>query len=575
MSTPSVTESLRSKLASTAEELVASASESTFDAATFFQKFEQLADLPGAIGQLRHIVLQAAIRGQLTDQQSVETVESQVASLFTKHATTGSESFPFSIPANWSATPIGNVMKLFNGKAFKKQHWDTIGLPIIRIQNLNNVNATFNYCNTEVEQRYHVHSGDLLISWSGTPGTSFGAFIWERGDAYLNQHIFRCEVAEGTFEIPFLRLAVNARLDEMISHAQGAVGLRHITKGKLESIYLPLPPLAEQKRIVGKVDELMGLCDRLEALESKRKDRHASLSRAALARFADAPTPTNLQFLFHNSFDVEPEQLRQAILNLATCGGLTQQDLENESSVGLASLAAHVRAEQIAAGTLKKVKPLETESNNGGFENLPANWTVSRVDELAIKVTDGEHATPKREETGHYLLSARNVRDGFIDVSNVDYVGKIEFDRIRKRCDPNEGDILLSCSGSVGRVAIVDEDDKYAMVRSAALIKPCRTAIDSEYFSMALRSPRLQDQIELGSKKSAQANLFIEPIRKLVIPLPPIPEQKRIVTKVNELMALVDHLQQQLAHSRTLGQQLLEAVVANLTSATNQSEVIA
>ena len=122
----------------------------------------------------------------------------------------------------------------------------------------------------------------------------------------------------------------------------------------------------------------------------------------------------------------------------------------------------------------------------------------------------------------------------------------------------------LRRSGSVGRVAVVDADNKYAMVRSAALIKHSKTNVDSNYLSVALRSPVLQRQIELSSKQSAQSNLFIEPIRRLVVRLPPFAEQRRIVAKVDELMTLVDALASDLTTARTTSIRLLEAVLLDV-----------
>ena len=107
----------------------------------------------------------------------------------------------------------------------------------------------------------------------------------------------------------------------------------------LESLPVPLPPLAEQKRIVAKVDELMALCDRLEAQQQERETRHAALARASLARFADAPTPANLHFLFHTSYTIPPADLRKSILTLAVQGKLVPQDPNDEPA------ATHRRSE--------------------------------------------------------------------------------------------------------------------------------------------------------------------------------------------------------------------------------------
>lgn len=149
---------------------------------------------------------------------------------------------------------FGSICSLQNGRAFKPEEWSASGTPIVRIQNLNDESKPFNYCDFEVEKRFHVGSGDLLFSWSGTPGTSFGAFFWNRGKGFLNQHIFRVDVDERHVDKNYLRYAINSKLDLIIDQAHGGVGLKHITKGKLEGVEIPLPSLPEQKRIASILD---------------------------------------------------------------------------------------------------------------------------------------------------------------------------------------------------------------------------------------------------------------------------------------------------------------------------------
>jgi len=160
---------------------------------------------------------------------------------------------------------LGEVAEFVNGYPFKPTDWhpDEQGLPIIRIQNLNNETKPFNYFLGKVPGKYYVDDGALLFSWSGTPGTSFGAFFWNRGPAVVNQHIFR--VIWGDKVDPnYFRYAMNSTLDHIISQAHGGVGLKHITKGKLLDVEIPLPPLPEQKRIA----EILDLAD-----EARRKRR--------------------------------------------------------------------------------------------------------------------------------------------------------------------------------------------------------------------------------------------------------------------------------------------------------------
>lgn len=189
-----------------------------------------------------------------------------------------SQETPFRVPPSWAFVRLGDALDLVNGRAFKPTEWSMSGMPIIRIQNLNDPRASFNYCDASIPERFHVRHGDFLISWSGTPGTSFGAHIWDGGDALLNQHIFRAEQVADVFHPPFLKLAINARLLELIDQAHGGVGLQHITKPKLERLPLTVPPDREQIRIVTEVDRLDAVCDELETnLATRAEDRRRLL----------------------------------------------------------------------------------------------------------------------------------------------------------------------------------------------------------------------------------------------------------------------------------------------------------
>ncbi|WP_444892015.1 restriction endonuclease subunit S [Microbulbifer sp. TRSA001] len=160
-------------------------------------------------------------------------------------------------PSSWQLVKVGDLCNLFNGRAFKSSEWSEQGLPIIRIQNLNNSNAKFNYFDGELADKHKINPGDLLFAWSGTPGTSFGAHEWKAATAALNQHIFKVSYNKKFINKIFLRYAINQTLDILIDGAHGGVGLRHVTKGKFEATELTFPPLAEQKVIAEKLDRLL------------------------------------------------------------------------------------------------------------------------------------------------------------------------------------------------------------------------------------------------------------------------------------------------------------------------------
>ena len=150
---------------------------------------------------------------------------------------------------------LGDICDFVNGRAFKPSEWDNKGLPIVRIQNLNDENAEFNFCSKVIEEKYIIENNQLLFSWSGTPGTSFGAFFWNRGKAVLNQHIFKV-IPKININMEFLRYLLNGNLNIIISKSHGGVGLQHITKGELEKITVDIPKIEEQEHIVNSLNRI-------------------------------------------------------------------------------------------------------------------------------------------------------------------------------------------------------------------------------------------------------------------------------------------------------------------------------
>ena len=155
---------------------------------------------------------------------------------------------------NWNKIKLKDICNFLNGDAYKDTDWSNTGVPIVRIQNLNDISKPFNYWAGTTEDRITIDNNDLLLAWSGTPGTSFGAHIWNRGFALLNQHIFKVIYDQESANPLFLKYAINQILKIMIDKSHGAVGLRHVTKPEVENLEILLPPLEEQKRIVNIIE---------------------------------------------------------------------------------------------------------------------------------------------------------------------------------------------------------------------------------------------------------------------------------------------------------------------------------
>lgn len=174
---------------------------------------------------------------------------------------------------------IKDICDLQNGRAFKPSDWGTAGLPIIRIQNLNDERAPFNYYGGKYNLAQEVDNGDLLFSWSGTPGTSFGAFLWNRGKGVLNQHIFKV-IPKVEVDKTYLMYALNGNISTIISKAHGGVGLQHITKKELDEIEIQMVSISRQKKIVE-------ILEKISLLIFLRKQQLAKLDEVVKARFVE------------------------------------------------------------------------------------------------------------------------------------------------------------------------------------------------------------------------------------------------------------------------------------------------
>ena len=193
----------------------------------------------------------------------------------------------------------------------------------------------------------------------------------------------------------------------------------------------------------------------------------------------------------------------------------------------------------------------------GDIDCNTKNWPIITLENLAELITDGEHSTPKRCNKGIYLLSARNILNHSLKLDDVDYIDETEYSRISKRVIPKAGDILLSCSGSVGRCCVVPMELKFQLVRSVALIrfKSVITPIFAEYM---ITSDWFQRQINSLKTASSQANLFQGRIKKLKGFVPDINLQYEFIKGVNQINKLKSDVQKSIDETQLLMDSLMQ-----------------
>jgi type I restriction enzyme S subunit len=328
--------------------------------------------------------------------------------------------------------------------------------------------------------------------------------------------------------------------------AQGMGSLTRANTKQVAQILVHRPPLREQKKLIAKVDELMALCDRLEAQLKERDVKQAALAKAALAKFTEDPTPENLQLLFHPSFSIEPDHLRKTLTSLCVRGKLIPQKPDETTSI---------------RSSIVDLSPL--------FE-IPKNWTWVLLGDLQPDFQNGESSRGDQNGVPVIVVRLSDIHNRRINLEQPRRVA-IDPGQIKKYALVRGDTLVTRVNGSaeiVGRFIPVTESldaihcDHFIRMRiDAKKIYPPFTAVLGE-------SLHVRDQIQkLFVSTTGQKTVNQGHICSLTLPLPPLNEQVRIVAKLEELMKLIDQLEAQLETSRTTGEKLLEAMVAELTSA--------
>lgn len=530
-----------------------------------FEKFDQFADAPEAVAKLRELVLHLAFSGRIIEQtKSSDTAEgllSQVDALKASLVKGGgvrrsSTLFPQpsqyesdGLPKTWLCVPLGRIAVMLVDGSHNPPPKRESGVPMLSSKNILNGTITCDASRLISEEEFHseqqrapVAFGDVLLTIVGTIGRS--AVVSQNSPRFALQRsvaLIRTGV-DSHYLSYYLRSPHAFRYYDI--EAKGTAQ-RGIYLGTLSEMPIPLPPLAEQKRIVAKVDELMALCDRLEAQQQERETRHAALARASLARFADAPTPANLHFIFHPSYGIPPTDLRKSILTLAVQGKLVPQDPNDE----LAFVA--------------------TDSQFDAPFDVPENWTWARLGDLQPEFQNGASSRGDKEGTPVIVIRLADIENRRISLDDPRAID-ISVDQVAKY-GLQRGDTLITrVNGSadiVGTFIPVQETMEAIYCDHFIRMRITPDQLSPAYTALVGDSQLVRDQIRaLFITTAGQKTVNQGHIRSLCIPLPPVAEQRRIVAKVEQLMALVDALETQLAASRRTRADLMEAVVAELTA---------
>ncbi|GAA5136788.1 restriction endonuclease subunit S [Thalassotalea piscium] len=377
-----------------------------------------------------------------------------------------------------------------------------------------------------------------------------------------------------------------------VESVQTGVAYPAINDKQFFSGMIAIPPLAEQHRIVAKVDELMALCDQLEQQTEQNLTSHQTLVEELLKTLTQSVNADDLTAMdggnirsnedragansfqqswlriaehFDLLFTTEDsiEQLKQTILQLAVMGKLVPQNPSDEPASKLLEKIAEEKAQLIKNKKIKKQKPLpEITDEEKPFE-LPNGWEWCRLQD-SIDVRDGTHDSPKDAISGetYPLVTSKDFNSGDINFESARKISAKDHFEISKRSLVEVDDILFSMiGGNIGNQVIV-KDERPFSIKNVALFKYYdKTATEPYYFK--IYTENLASVLQDSAVGGAQPFISLGALRKLVFALPPLAEQHRIVAKVDELMALCDQLKTRLANSQTTQLHLADAVVEN------------
>jgi type I restriction enzyme S subunit len=554
---------------------------------TFFEKFEQFAEAPNAVAKMRELVLQLAVQGKLVPQELgdepaealLRRIDSEREQLVRAKQVRRQDALgpiaddetPFPIPGSWQWRRLADVCFVITDGAHHTPNYLETGVPFLSVKDVSGGEIDFSStrfiseeAHRELCKRCRPEPGDILLTKVGTTGIA--VTVDDSREFSLFVSLALLKFSHKNLDSRYLKYLINSSFvrKQSADNTQG-IGNKNLVLRLINQFSVPIPPLAEQKRIVAKVDELMALCDRLETQQQERDTRHAALARASLARFADAPTPANLNLLFHPSYAIAPADLRKTILTLAVQGKIVPQDASDESADDLLVRVKRAKEQLIEGRRIRQSDDVEYSDPEQTF-STPQGWTWIYVSDVAV-VQGGKRlpngATFSDDPTPYFYIRVTDMKNSSISETGLRYISP-SVQREIARYTINKEDIYITIAGTIGDVGIVpDALDGHNLTENAAKI--VFRGIDRRFFQLALASEFVQAQFLEKTKQMAQPKLALKRICGAKFCMPPLAEQRRIVAKVDQLMALVDQLETQLTASRNAAINLMEAAVAELT----------
>ncbi len=481
--------------------------------------------------QLKASILQYAIQGKLLEQRAEEgtgeelyqQIQAEKQRLIQEKkikkekplAEISEDEIPFDIPENWKWCRLSSLTYNWGQKTPDKTFC------YIDVGSINNISHTLNIENTVVEAKDAssrakkiVQKGDVIFAtirpylkniciidrdfpYEPIVSTAFAVMHCPKG--LLNKYLYYYLLSP-----TFMRFA-NAS-DKSKGVAYPAIGEKDFFNG-----LIALPPLAEQKRIVAKIEELLPLVGRYAVAYEKLEQFNAKF----------------------------PEDMKKSLLQYAIQGKLVEQRPEEGTAEELFARIQEEKQRLIAEKKIKKEKPLPEITEDEKPFDIPESWKWCRLSDI-INVRDGTHDSPKYVPEGIPLVTSKNLSNGMIDYGNVKYITQEDADKINARSMVDDDDILFAMIGSIGNPVLVKKDREFCIKNMALFKKFADTDISMQYMYWFFFYA--QYKLKKEASGGVQAFISLSRFREYLVPLPPYEEQIRIANKIEQILPLCERL---------------------------------
>jgi len=550
---------------------------------------------PHGIKKLRELILELAVRGKLVPQDPNDEPASVFLERITKEKKrlikegkikkqkplpeiSGDEK-PFELTDGWEWAQLGNLSANIHYGYTAPADYGKFGVRLLRITDIQNDSVNWETVpGCEIEEHkandYLLENDDILIARTG--GTIGKSYLVENIDikAVFASYLIRVKRIEGMYS-PFIKTFLGSQLywQQLYEHSMGT-GQPNVNATALKGLVFPIPPLAEQHRIVAKVDELMALCDQLELQQTDSNATHQTLLETLLATLTTSANQRESAEAWQriaNHFDTlltteqSIDQLKQTILQLAVMGNLAPQDPNNEPASVLLEKIAKEKTQLIKEDKIKKQKFLPKINEDEKPFDLPNGWEWTRIGNASIFTEYGMSEKTFDGINGIPVLKMGDIQGGKVIIGGQklvpENVAGLPSLYLKK------WDLLYNRTNSaelVGKTGIYDgPDDAYTFASYLIRIRCSKECLHPKYLNLYMNTPLFRaTQIEPHLKQQCgQANVNGTIMRNMIVPVPPIKEQHRIVAKADEMMALCNTLKAGLNNAQTIQVQLADVIV--------------